>query len=130
MVAKIFKGIGLLFVILIVAAFFLPPFDQSRGEARRVQCKNNLNQIMIALSAYESAYGLFPPAYTADSDGRPLHSWRTLILPYLDQEDLYQKIDLSKPWDDPANEQAFKTAVAAYYCPSLADIAPLTMTEQ
>jgi prepilin-type processing-associated H-X9-DG protein len=58
-----------------------------------------------------------PPAYTVDAKGRPLHSWRTLILPFLEQERLYQTIDLSKPWNDPANAKALATAVPGLQCP-------------
>ncbi len=58
-----------------------------------------------------------PPAYTVDAKGRPLHSWRTLILPYLEQEPLYQMIDLSKPWNDPANAKALETSLPVFRCP-------------
>jgi len=59
-----------------------------------------------------------PPAYTTDEMGKRLQSWRTLILLYLEQKPLYDTIDLSKPWDDPANAEAFKVGVPAYICPS------------
>lgn len=119
MIANLFKAIGLACVVVVVIVLFLPPVTRSREAARRTQCKNNLKQIMLAISEYESAYGRYPPAYTVNSEGKPLHSWRTLILPYLHQEDLYKKIDLSKPWDDPVNEQAFKTTIPVYRCPSV-----------
>jgi hypothetical protein len=63
-------------------------------------------------------YGSFPPAYTVDSNGRMLHSWRTLLLPYLEQEHLYRQIDLSKPWYDPANAAAFEATVDVFQCRS------------
>jgi hypothetical protein len=63
--------------------------------------------------------GGFPPAYTVDTEGRPLHSWRTLILPFLDEEALYKSIDLSKPWDDPVNAEACRTRIRVYQCPSV-----------
>jgi hypothetical protein len=67
---------------------------------------------------YVDQWHALPPAYTVDADGKPLHSWRTLILPYLDQAELYKKIDRSKPWDDPANAEARNTNIYAYRCPS------------
>ena len=79
---------------------------------------NNLKQIALALSNYESARGEYPPAYTVDADGRPLHSWRTLILPYMEQQPLYESIDLTKPWDDPANKHAYNAMPEVYSCPS------------
>jgi prepilin-type processing-associated H-X9-DG protein len=47
-----------------------------------------------------------------------LHSWRTLILPYIEQQALYKQIDLSKPWDDQANKIARETRIPLYQCPS------------
>ncbi|MFO1007883.1 MAG: DUF1559 domain-containing protein [Planctomycetaceae bacterium] len=89
------------------------------GSRRRFQCKNNLKQIGLALHNYHDKYKEFPPAYTVNEHGKPLHSWRTLILPFVEQQSLYQRIDLSKPWNDPANAEAFKTVVPVYMCPSL-----------
>lgn len=103
---------GLLFLLL-------PPVTRGREAARRSQCKNNLKQIGLALHNYHDKYQEFPPAYTVDERGKPLHSWRTLILPFIDQQMLYERIDLSKPWNDPANAEAFKTVVSVYQCPSV-----------
>jgi type II secretory pathway pseudopilin PulG len=105
-------------IVGVLVALLLPAHRGAREAPRRAQCTNNLKQIALALHNYESDYHALPPAYTVDADGKPLHSWRTLILPYLEQKSLYEKIDLSRPWDDPANKEAFKTEVAAYVCPS------------
>ncbi len=110
----------------VLVAMMLPAVRRGREPARRSQCKNNLKQIALALHNYEERYHAFPPAYTVDADGTPLHSWRTLILPFLDQQPLYETIDLSKPWDDPANAEAFKTSLSVYHCPS--DSAPQNHT--
>lgn len=110
----------ILFIIGILIALFLPARRGAREAARRTQCLNNLKQIALGLQTYESTYGAFPPAYTVGADGKPLHSWRTLILPFVEQKPLYDKIDLTKPWDDPANAEAFELgAPAAYVCPSV-----------
>ncbi|MBC7816214.1 MAG: DUF1559 domain-containing protein [Planctomycetaceae bacterium] len=106
-------------IAAVLIALLLPPVTRSREGARRSQCKNNLKQIALALHNYHDKYQAFPPAYTVDADGKPLHSWRTLILPYLDQKALYDKIDLTKPWDDPANAEVFKmNHIESYRCPS------------
>jgi type II secretory pathway pseudopilin PulG len=105
-------------VVGVLVALLLPAVRSAPGAARRAQCINNLKQIAIALRNYESDYHSLPPAYTVDKDGKPLHSWRTLILPYLEQQSLYEKIDLSKPWDDPANKEAYESEVSVYRCPS------------
>lgn len=113
-------------LIAILIAFFLPAVRTSRPLARRSACKNNLKQIALALHNYADVYGEFPPAYTVDENGGPLHSWRTLILPYLEQEHLYKQIDLTKPWDDPANAAAYNTSLSIYHC--LEDDSPPTHT--
>jgi hypothetical protein len=102
----------------VAIALLLPAPRRGREAARRTQCKNNLKQIGLALHNYHEHYGAFPPAYTVDADGKRLHSWRTLILPYVDQAELFNKIDLSKAWDDPVNAEAAKTQLHAYHCPS------------
>lgn len=121
---KLSNGFTLIELILVVAilavviAFFLPPVRRSREAARRTQCKNNLKQIALALHNYADVYHSLPPAYTVDANGKPLHSWRTLILPYFDEKLLYDKIDLTKAWDDPVNAEANRSIVQGYNCPS------------
>ncbi len=82
---------------------------------------NNLKQIALALLQYEVQYHAFPPAYTVDERGQPLHSWRTLLLPYLERRAVYQQIDFSKPWDDPVNLEAARNGPPMLICPG-ADI--------
>ncbi len=102
----------------LLVALLLPSARRSREPSRRSNCKNNLKQIGIALHNYHDEYGMFPPAYTVDAEGNKLHSWRTLILPYMEQVALYNTIDLTKPWDDPANNVVRQTSLPVYHCPS------------
>ncbi len=111
------EALAVLAIIAVLIAFLLPATRSSRGAARRSRCADNLKQIALALRNYEKAHDALPPAYTVDAAGRPLHSWRTLILPYLEQGPLYRTIDLAKPWDDPANARALKTIVPVFHCP-------------
>lgn len=108
----------LLMCVGIMVGLLLPAVQASREAARRMQCSNNLKQITLALHLYHDIHNALPPAYTTDAEGRRLHSWRTLLLPYMEHQALYDSIDLSKPWDDPVNQQAASTNVPFYRCPS------------
>jgi type II secretory pathway pseudopilin PulG len=107
-------------IVGVLIALLLPVRRGAPEAARRNACASKLKQIGIALQNYVNAHGALPPAYTTDADGKPLHSWRTLILPYVEEVPLYKTIDLTKPWDDPANAEAFETGVDEYRCPSSA----------
>jgi prepilin-type processing-associated H-X9-DG protein len=65
--------------------------------------RNNVRQIMLALKMYERDFGTLPPAYVADAEGRPLYSWRVLILPYLEQQTLYDQFHLDESWNSSHN---------------------------
>jgi prepilin-type processing-associated H-X9-DG protein len=107
-------------IIGVLIGLLLPATRCDWPAARRAQCQSNMKNIVLALHAYEQQHHAIPPAYTVDANGKPLHSWRTLILPYLENEELYQTIDLSKPWNDPANAKARETPVSIYRCPESA----------
>lgn len=107
-----------LVIILALGALLSPMIRTSRGPARLNTCRNNLKQISLALLSYADEHGEYPPAYTVDAEGNRLHSWRTLILPYMEQQQLFDTIDLTKPWDDPVNLKARETVLLVYVCPS------------
>ncbi|MAT68126.1 MAG: hypothetical protein CMJ58_01235 [Planctomycetaceae bacterium] len=114
--------VELLIVVAIIGVIIalMSPFHRGGGRepARQMYCRKNLKQIALAMLAYAEEHGTLPPAYTVDEAGNRLHSWRTLILPYLDNQRLYESINLTKSWDDPANGQARATALDIYLCPS------------
>jgi len=115
-------GIAYIVVPLFVVLGFLLPIFGRRGATeatRRMSCSSNLRQIGIALLNYEWKYHSLPPAYTVDATGARLHSWRSLILPFLEQQKLFDQIDFSKPWNHPDNKSiADLTAPRSYRCPS------------
>ena len=108
------------FAILFVGVGLLLPARRTvpASAMPKIHCQGKLRKIGLALHNYRSEHGEFPPAYTVDKQGRRLHSWRTLILPYMGQNDLYSKINLTKSWDDPANAEARKTKMPLFQCPS------------
>jgi hypothetical protein len=85
--------------------------------ARSTRCTSNLERIGLALRSYESANGRLPPAVVADKQGNVMHSWRTLILPYLDRRDLYEKYSLRESWEGPNNGKIRTQFLPVYCCP-------------
>jgi hypothetical protein len=80
---------------------------------------NNLKQIGLAMHNYLSASGSFPPAAMTDGD-KPLLSWRVAILPYLEQQELFDEFHLGEPWDSPHNKKLMmEKAPAVFTTPRL-----------
>jgi len=116
--AESYRPLGCLLVVLcpVIGFGLLVPAVESVRE--RSSPLYNLKQIAAALLRYEQANGCFPPAYIADKYGKPMHSWRVLILPYLDQDALYKLYDSTQPWDGPKNKMVSATPNVVYLCPS------------
>lgn len=111
--------VGLLFCGGILVALLLPAVQAAREAARRTQCANNIKQIELALLNYESVNGHLPPAYTVDENAKPMHSWRVLILPYLQNAGMASQYNLEEPWDSPGNLAISKANIPpVYQCPS------------
>jgi hypothetical protein len=70
---------------------------------------------------YEAKEGHLPPAYVLGLDGKPWHSWRVLILPYLEEHDLYDKYRFDEPWDGPNNRKLAEFMPRVLQCPSSDD---------
>ncbi|MDR0521779.1 MAG: DUF1559 domain-containing protein [Planctomycetaceae bacterium] len=115
---KMLLRILTLFALLLLIALLLPAISSVREAARRMQCGVHLRTIVFAFHDYHSVYHTLPPAYSVDANGKPLHSWRVLILPYIGQEDLYKQIRLDEPWDSEYNKQFHSQMPAVYRCPS------------
>ncbi|MDR1382845.1 MAG: DUF1559 domain-containing protein [Planctomycetaceae bacterium] len=113
LVLGIFFGIFLTLPLLL-----LPAVQAARESARRMHCNNQIKLLGLVMHDYADAQGRFPPAYTLDADGEPLHSWRVLLLPYLGEEKLYKKIRLDEPWDSEYNRQFHNQMPSVFRCPS------------
>ena len=125
----------LLIVLLIVGGVFalalpclagmlLPAIKSVQQTTHRLQCMNNLRSIGLGMMSYESSRGHLPPAHTTDKQGRPLLSWRVMLLPYLDQQNLYKRFHLDEPWDSPHNLPLAREMPPFYRCPARPEMQP------
>ncbi|MFC1758676.1 DUF1559 domain-containing protein, partial [Planctomycetota bacterium] len=87
------------------ATVFVPATFAARSAARRMQDTNSVKLIMLGLLNYESAHGHFPAATVLGPDGKTVHSWRVAILPYMEQNRLYDEYRQNEPWDSPHNRK-------------------------
>lgn len=102
-----------------IAAYLVRAVGEAREAARRSQCSGRCCQILVALHNYHDTYGSFPPAYIADENGKPMHSWRTLLLPYLDSIEIYNEYRFDEQWDSPHNLSiAGRLRHELFICPS------------
>jgi len=134
---KGFTLVELLVVIAIIGilvGLLLPAVQMARAAARRTACLNNMRQLGLALLNYESGHKALPPSRSNPTDlAIPSHitansgaktsfgSWSTIILPYIEQENLQDLMDLKKPWftdEDCNNWDAVKQHLKTFSCPS------------
>jgi type II secretory pathway pseudopilin PulG len=87
----------------ILAALLFPALNSARAAAKRSQSTNNVKQLALALHNYHDVYGSFPPAVVKDDDGNPLYSGRVLLLPFIEQQNVFQAFDKTKAWNAPEN---------------------------
>ncbi|MCA9074562.1 MAG: DUF1559 domain-containing protein [Planctomycetaceae bacterium] len=123
-----FTLIELLVVIAIIAiliALLLPAVQQAREAARRTQCRNNLKQIGLALHNYHDIHQMFPPGWIMTDGGIPsAHDgvsgvgWGAMILPQMDQGNVWTQLDANVSIADAANDEFRDNALSIFRCPS------------
>ncbi len=117
-----FTLIELLVVIAIIAvliALLLPAVQAAREAARRIQCVNNEKQIGLALHNYHQSIGALPGADMVYNSANSTElSALSMILPYLEQTNVYNAINFDFSYQDPTNYTSMMTVVNGFICPS------------
>ena len=117
-----FTLVELLVVIAIIGiliGMLLPAVQSVRAAARKTACMNQLRQLGLANLNYESSQMHFPPGITDDDlDHRDaLHSGFVFLLPFIEQNNLYNQIDLTQPWTAPVNRPVDDADIPMFTCP-------------
>jgi len=100
-----------------VAGSMAPAVGKLKDAAARQRSANNLKQVGLALHNYHDANNAFPAAAVVDKKGKPLLSWRVMILPYFDQDALCREFHLDEPWDSEHNKKLIEKMPPTYALP-------------
>jgi len=122
---RAFTLVELLVVISIVGVLIgmlLPAVQSVREASRRIACGNNLHQISIALQNHHSLHQAFPIGgiewRTRNDPSRRQLAWSAFLLPFLEQENVWQQLDLNTAFDSLENAEAAATVIDVFVCPS------------
>jgi prepilin-type processing-associated H-X9-DG protein len=88
------------------------------GHGHHGQCLNNLSELGKALELYAAQHGHLPHVYLADSEGKPLVSWRGILLKEVGRADLAESLQSAEPWNGPLNGKLSNVYLSLYRCPS------------
>jgi len=103
--------------LMLLGGLMLPAVGAARGAARRAQCTNNLKQLGLGFHNHHDVYSRLPTT-TADKDGTPLVSWRLPLMPFVEQQAIYEAYDKKEKYDSAANQAIANTSLDMLVCPS------------
>jgi type II secretory pathway pseudopilin PulG len=110
---------GVLILSSLAIYLLWPTFQGLKSRRDRVASLNNLQLIARALNEYALTYGSYPPPVVYDAAGKPMHSWRVLILEQLGEPALYAQYDFGAAWDAPQNVKLFARCPRVYISPTV-----------
>jgi prepilin-type N-terminal cleavage/methylation domain-containing protein/prepilin-type processing-associated H-X9-DG protein len=109
-------------IIGILVGLLLPAVSAAREAARRAQCQSNQRQVGLAVLNFESAHRVFPASgWTQRGPGNPYGtymSWRTVILPHLEQSNVRTLYDIQQHWWQGTNLAVASIPISIFLCPS------------
>jgi len=105
-------------VIGVLVALLLPAVQSARSAARRMQSTNNLKQIGLAMHNFHDTFRGLPAQAKTDAEGKPLLSWRVMLLPFLEQGAMFDQFHLDEPWDSEHNKQFIQHMPEVYRRPN------------
>jgi hypothetical protein len=107
-----------LVVLIVFCAVGMNAIDAASRAGHRASCLNRMHQLVLALQNYYATNSRLPPACSVDKNGKPLHSWRVLILPFLEYKYIYKSLNLALPWNAPTNNNVLALQMREFSCPS------------
>jgi hypothetical protein len=110
-------AVSFIAVLIIGSTLILPPIERNREAARASACHGCFTGIGTAMRDYYEGHGHYPPAYLLDKAGKPAHSWRVLLLEYLDPT-TYKLYRFDEPWNGPNNRKLESSMPSCYACPA------------
>lgn len=111
-------GIGGVLCAGVLVALLLPAVQSARTAARRMQSQNNMKQIALAFHNYHDTYKYLPPAYQKDAEGNRTMSWRVAILPFMEQQNVFQMYQSDQAWDSAVNQAVANVVIPVYRNPA------------
>ncbi|MEC8557718.1 MAG: DUF1559 domain-containing protein [Planctomycetota bacterium] len=118
---RIAGGIAATGLLMCIALFITwPLFGRMQQQRNAVACITNMQRIANALNEYAADYGSYPPAVVCDSKGKPMYSWRILILQYLGEEELLSEFNLDQAWDSQQNALLIPKCPSIFKSPAIA----------
>ena len=105
--------------ISVILAIGVPYFRMELRQAEELRCGNNLKQIAVGLHTYHDVWKCFPPVFTTDGNGKPMHSWRVMIVPCMEGTAWFDRYDMNEPWNGPNNRKLGQHGSPPYWrCPT------------
>src|SRR5262245_10301930 len=112
-----------LILLIGIAVFLFTAVRNARESAVETACRGTIYKPLLGLLMYHQVHGHLPPAYIVGPDGKPWHSWRVLILPYVFDREIYDRYHFDEPWNGPHNRLlADQIIVKQFQCPSGSNI--------